>query len=448
MKLRTQLAVVRYVLIYLRRRDLIITTAAMVALIINLAGIIWGGSGAIFWLAIVALLIDVIGQLRDFADLTQPSIDGLRLVSLDHLPGAGVRGDVPLARIQPEPSDAAIGYQVKDLLPGEPMAASNDIDRWLIAQPDVSFTIAPRHERRVLGNLRAHWHDFQDILALYAQDSLKNEQQLFNERKVALVGGLEPDAASVRVGCTSYFTSIVTNEASMRAITRQNRVVNDLRVLYPYQSEETPLLQPIEGSLMSDHIGVSLLARTSDGFIVEWMQGTKNQQNMGRIVPTASGSLDWHDIKRSRTTDLLTLVRYGMAREFIEEGSRKRFAWQLPSEDLVNAIFIIGFYRWLRRGGKPEFIGIAQLPLSRDDLMPNWEATASDVLTGEIIQLKRVDTVEQAARYCRSHLQPSTHTSSLPLTVLCWRINSILEGTLGSDARSQLVRIWNLRETS
>lgn len=444
MKLRTKLAVIRYVLSHLRRKDLYFTIAAIAALVMNVVGLVSGASQPIFWIAVAALLIDVVGKLKDFYDMTRPSSDDMLLIQTASLPGKGDCGEVSICQLEPAESDQELGYTIYEAVTAEPVAWSDLLDKWLLSQPRVAIEMAHDHESRVLRGLRPHWHDFQNVLALRAEDAAKLNLQLFNERKAALVSRLGPQESIARLGSTSYFTSLVTNEASTQVIKRKNMIISDLRVLYPFRIGDPPQLQPLEGSLMSNHIGVSLLARTSDGYIVQWVQGSRNQQNRGRLVPTASGSLDWLDIRRSESQDLLGVVRYAMARELREENTLKRLLRGTAFSDVAQKVWVIGFFRWLRRAGKPEFIGITQLALQYSQLIPNWEEEATAHGTGAVIKPRYIRTIDQAIAYCTDELEATDQGLSVPLAVMLRRLRSIFRGELGAQARSATSAIWGL----
>ncbi|MCG9893940.1 MAG: hypothetical protein MH204_00510, partial [Fimbriimonadaceae bacterium] len=118
---------------------------------------------------------------------------------------------------------------------------------------------------------------------------------------------------------------------------------------------------------LSDHVGVSTIAMTSDHQIVLWVQSRHAQESPGLLAPTGSGSLDWKDtVGKGNLEELLVS---GMNRELSEE-SHRFGTKQINVKHIESKI--IGFYRRLSRGGKPDFLGISRLPVCSSELAPNF----------------------------------------------------------------------------
>ncbi|WP_146164849.1 hypothetical protein [Desulfonatronum sp. SC1] len=131
---------------------------------------------------------------------------------------------------------------------------------------------------------------------------------------------------------------------------------------------------------MGNHIGISTVVLTSDGQLVLWRQSGGAQQSRDLLAPTGSGSCDWQDWSRlSRSASLKTLISSAMEREFREESHPLKSALR----GIAIRTEILGHFRWVRRGGKPEFVGVSKIeaPFSR------LQANTDEVDAPEFVQL-------------------------------------------------------------
>ena len=177
---------------------------------------------------------------------------------------------------------------------------------------------------------------------------------------------------SVKCYEAGYYLSFLTNEISTRILVRNDEnqtVLFDGREYFPIildRSTNEPFLLPISQSRMCNHIGVSTIGFSMDKMLVRWMQSERAQQSENLTAPTGSGSCDWSDFSPNKSFRE-TLIN-GMERELHEESTRNKAK---VTKNLVVGTKILGFFRWVRRGGKPEFVGISRLRVNASDLTPN-----------------------------------------------------------------------------
>jgi hypothetical protein len=170
----------------------------------------------------------------------------------------------------------------------------------------------------------------------------------------------------------SYFISFLTNElCTKRLVTRhaQPTVLFEGRMIFPWVvagHESTPRLRPLGESLMGNHIGVSTIAHSADTRLVVWRQAATAMQSEELLVSTGSGSCDWDDLDPSRF--LLDTVASAMEREFHEESNP---LGTLIVGDQAQRTDVIGYFRWIRRGGKPEFVGVSKLTVDARTIEAN-----------------------------------------------------------------------------
>ena len=196
----------------------------------------------------------------------------------------------------------------------------------------------------------------------FLQFTLRQRQRstnvLYNSAKVALrsdisAAGLRNDTEPIRVQATDYFAGEVTNELTgLRIIERETRsVVYDGRSM----AVSDEVLSDLAESTLSNHIGVSTLGITSDGFLVLPLQSPGSAQSATTLAPTGSGSIDLEDAVPAGS--LHEMLVTAMDRELSEECG-------VPRDVLTTRV--CGFARLLHRGGKPDFFGLTRMAVPLD----------------------------------------------------------------------------------
>ena len=85
----------------------------------------------------------------------------------------------------------------------------------------------------------------------------------------------------------------------------------------PPANISTYAIRPFEKSVMSDHIGISTLAITADGYVIILHQNDKALTSTDRLMPSASGSVDFKDFHPN--TDFRQTLITAAERELKEE---------------------------------------------------------------------------------------------------------------------------------
>jgi len=163
-----------------------------------------------------------------------------------------------------------------------------------------------------------------------------------------------------------YFDGLLTNEAFRSRLIRRNlrgheEIYSDLSAYYPVRQEQvngrTMLrIKPDFYESVSGHIGVTTLLITDNNKIGMLHQGAGKVIDAKKVGLGGSGSMDYGDFdKAGRPDDLRKALTYGMARELAEEtGTKQHF------DTLLSRTMITGFFRWVDRCAKPEFVGITR----------------------------------------------------------------------------------------
>ena len=98
-----------------------------------------------------------------------------------------------------------------------------------------------------------------------------------------------------------------------------------------------------------------------------------------------------------------------MQRELWEENGGNELGYRL---DEIGTTKVLGFYRWLRRGGKPEFVGITKLNCSLDELNPD-QTELIDTTNKAITDTFYLETLDELARVIKDI--KAIENTSLPL---------------------------------
>ena len=270
------------------------------------------------------------------------------------------------------------GYQVTN--GAKMICRSERVDAYLCAKPTICYHVGSERLRRIVARVREKTSRSlaQDGIRVVFAQALRDGKMLSNDRKVCLVTELNEATSQVELFRGNYFLSILTNELPMCKLvakggseyTERNASPFRVPVKFVDVSGATRAeLSSLADSGLSNNIGVSTIAVTSDHHLCLWVQNYRAMQSEHSLAPSGSGSSDWKDFRGS--TDFLRGVVAGMEREFAEESTRRG-----ASMDSVEASLrtkIVGYFRNVSRCGKPEFLGVTYVNLRYSDLTPNTE---------------------------------------------------------------------------
>lgn len=271
---------------------------------------------------------------------------------------------VSLTAVVPSDRQRALGFEPQ-LLGKDPVIRSLAVDQAL-GKHDWQCCISSSHAARVHRAITGR-RDFCLAFLTRQFESARGKSLFVNDPKWSLAQELNPASASVDVHGGGYFDSFCTNEACTSVLVDSDGDERSGLGLFPvaFGTDGVAHLDDLEFAPVNNHVGISTLAVTADRYIVIWQQGDLNIVDPGKIVPTGSGSGDLGDLD---CASLRSTVTRGMERELREEGLRNGV--QLPP-NAVASTELLGFFRWLSRGGKPEFVGLTRLNLNVGDVWPD-----------------------------------------------------------------------------
>ncbi|MDQ0378517.1 hypothetical protein [Amycolatopsis thermophila] len=204
---------------------------------------------------------------------------------------------------------------------------------------------------------------------------------LFNGTVVGMRGEPLPSVgrgAPIRLHRTRFFDGQCSNElATLRVSRRDTGVVFDLR--RRMMVDAAGRLRTLAESPLADIVGVSTVAVTTDGWVLLVVQSNRNSASQSLLAPSGSGSLEPRDLVGD---DLHDVMRAGMERELCEETGLRR------SE--ITRTTVVGFARWMERGAKPEFFGLTELSVTRQELVDRRPSRAERDFTSAV-RFEKID---------------------------------------------------------
>ncbi|MGH8086215.1 MAG: hypothetical protein ACREPV_13235 [Lysobacter sp.] len=274
-----------------------------------------------------------------------------------------------IAKLHPSGEEVRNGFEILGMPQriNESVVRSSRVDAWFRGH-DVHDQVDDGKRIAVEESLREHAEPLEKMLRCRSRESYRSDppRVFLNESKLGLSSGIALDRPIVGVHRVGYYHSVLTNEASARCLVSdggEQAIVFSGSELFPLtRIDDRWQLRTLADSCMADHVGVSTLVVTRDRKLAVWKQAGTAQHSRKLLAPTGSGSCDWKDRESADLKE--TLVR-AMEREFVEES----FGGQSPVFDKQTRP--LGYFRWVRRGGKPEFVGVTWADLDAAKLKPN-----------------------------------------------------------------------------
>lgn len=299
------------------------------------------------------------------------------LRSYFHIQRSILRNNLAKPYVSPGPKEKENGFEALEI-PGNKadlIFVSEKINKYLRQTP-LSITLSTHKQKEIRNYIHKHREILLQYFNHYFFNSLYSNRQFTNDKKLCLSKDINPNSKQAVCHVGGYYDSFVTNQVSGTTLLIKDKVHTTITTEHIFPSVQdgdgNHFLSDISSSQMNDHIGCSTIGFTKDSFIILWTQGTNNIFSKDLLAPTGSGSVNYSDLTHR---NLQQTVIKTMERELSEETIyRPNLSNEKPSsngdETVSNKTLILGFYRWVTRGGKPEFTGITKLAGSADEYKP------------------------------------------------------------------------------
>jgi hypothetical protein len=224
-------------------------------------------------------------------------------------------------------------------------------------EPGCLIDVAAR--KRMNAFLQCHFDVFFLYLKHRFQFAKSKDALFYNEKKLCLSSDIEPDMP-VAFFRGTYYDTHVTNTSYFSCL----QDADGHKYFSPLYLQDGFEIPSISASMMSNEIGISTMGITSDGYIIVLTQQIRSNAAPGLLVPTGSGSADFGDYSPSGFFDTIIAATQ---RELFEEISPPK-----PySANTIAKTKVLGFFRWVNMGGKPEFLSLSRLNIPCSQIKPN-----------------------------------------------------------------------------
>jgi hypothetical protein len=231
---------------------------------------------------------------------------------------------------------------------------------------DTDISIKPLLSRAKMKETRTYIRQYQETLLKFLNhkwyEVSQNGGKFTNDRKICFASEVyQVDGAlqwRITKGC--YYNGYLTNTIFTQYIGGSH-----YKLYPPMNMLNTPIC-PLGDSDFSDHIGVSTLLYTADGYVVVFRQAGNAGQYPNKYVSSGSGSLDFADFDND--VDIRTVIIRGAERELGEESSlaKNLLTKDRDRQNVVIDTKVLRYYRDMERGGKPEFCCISMVNKPKD----------------------------------------------------------------------------------
>lgn len=301
-----------------------------------------------------------------------------------------------------------------------------EFDRFLRSN-DLQLREFKRARKDLFEFLRLVADDVEKIVRtqFWSARNRSEPKQFSDDNKVCLYTTPNKTIKTLSYFVGSYYASFATNEFStrlLRSIGPRPRLLRRGIDWFPTDGNQ---LKTVESSRMGNHIGIATIGFSSDHCLVFWRQSYRAMVAEQMLVCTGAGSLDTDDLDPGKSLKL-TLAN-GMERELRKESSRQ--GEQFDSDPVIETR-VTGFYRWARRGGKPEFVGVTKLRVASHELEPN----EAEVEAPEWIPLRDLQYPANSLEELRNSLE--SILSKTQISVSAWMAAQCLKDALEEDPKS------------
>lgn len=296
------------------------------------------------------------------------------LRSYFHIQRSILRNNLIKPFVSPSPKERENDFQAVEI-PGNKsdlIFVSEKVNDYIRKTP-LSISLSDHKQKEIKKYIQKHREILLQYLNHYFFTSLSANRQFTNDKKLCLSKDISLTSKHITCHTGGYYDSFVTNQVSGTTLVIKDKVHTTITTEHIFPSKEDDngnhYLEGIASSQMNDHLGCSTIGFTNDNYIILWIQPSTAQFSKDMLVPTGSGSTDFSDLVHHNFQE--TIIKT-MERELSEETIFRPEANSLQTKNAISSkTLLLGFYRWVTRGGKPELTGITKLSGNADQYKPN-----------------------------------------------------------------------------
>ncbi|MBQ3107000.1 MAG: hypothetical protein IJC68_00110 [Firmicutes bacterium] len=286
----------------------------------------------------------------------------------------------------------------------EPVFRSDKMDALLRSGKAIPLTrdkIYEKNLRRRIGEKETWTKIYLPFLQQNYRQAMYAGKQFYNEKKYGLSQPIDFAVPKAKVHKTCYFDTYLTNIIPGKVLTYNqmqtvaaNAADPDFLPYYT-DTEGKRHLYTLGETFTSNECGVTTLLIKPNDRICLWSQNRMAQCSTGLLVASGSGSADWNDCKKfiGDPDGLRKAVVTGMERELWEESNGTR-ANQKKAFLACVETRITGYFRWLKKGGKSEFVGLSRL--TDRSFLGSLSPEVSEVTAGLDLQAESIAVLQKS----------------------------------------------------
>lgn len=322
-----------------------------------------------------------------------------------HIQRSILRNNLAKPVVQPGEKEKEAGF-ISIEIPGNKadlIFASSKVNRYIQTIP-LSIIINETKIKQINKYIQKHREILLQYLNHYFFNSLHSNRQFTNDKKLCLSRDINLNSRHIYCHPGGYYDSFVTNQVSGTTLIIKDKLHTTITTEHIFPSREDEegnrYLYDIASSQMNDHLGCSTLGFTSDNYLLIWVQGGSTQFSKDLLIPTGSGSSNFSDITNH---SLQKTVICGMERELMEETVADK-----SLDNNLNRTMILGFYRWVSRGGKPEFSGITRLQGTSEQYKPDAKRARTEKSASLKFKVQLIEDLPRVLEQIRNNGRLST----------------------------------------
>lgn len=327
------------------------------------------------------------------------------LRSYFHIQRSILRNNLTKPFVLPGEKEKENGFEAVEI-PGSKadlIFVSKKVNDYIRTTP-LSITISDHKKSLIRKYIQKHREILLQYFNHYFFTSLYANRQFTNDKKLCLSKDISLNSKHVVCHSGGYYDSFVTNQVIGTTLLIKDKVHTTITSEHIFPSVEDTEgnhhLSDISTSQMNDHLGCSTIGFTKDNYVMLWVQASTAQFSKGMVIPTGSGSANYSDLTSHNLQKTIIKV---MERELIEESTPDK-----EVDNSLNKTLLLGFYRWVTRGGKPEFTGVTKLPGNADQYKPNAEVVRTDKYSSLKFKVEKIEDLPEAITKIRAQEHIST----------------------------------------
>ncbi len=232
-------------------------------------------------------------------------------------------------------------------------------ERAAIANKEINSLLNAKPLAYELTNSRYRLPAFlRKVAPVVMREANRSGKELFNDPKLRLNQDLSTanfTGKAVEIEKTDYFSTLLSNDLtsfSLRKGSSKESVLEGSSVV-----ANDGIIYPLAESPCSNHIGISIMAFSSDGHLIMTTASARQAQNSGLVTPSATGAIAPEDFAHTGPQGVSSGLQWPL-QAAAERELRKEFSL---APEVPIQVRLTGYARFLNRGGKPEFYAVATI---------------------------------------------------------------------------------------